>query len=134
MYNFNPSNNYDVEWDNLNSHLKKYVNFFETNVLDNLFSNEMVDDASNPNKKILLTYAENIEPFNISYENLLRSNNKRQNFLTHNVSKRTDEFMACKEFHFHMRQLNNGFGVVDPIESKVLGQRSAQFFFFLTIP
>jgi hypothetical protein len=38
--------------------------------------------------------------------------------------------MACKEFHFHMRQLNNGFGVVDPIESIVLGPRSAQIFFF----
>ncbi len=59
----------------------------ETNVLDNLFSNEMVDDASNPNKNILMTNAENIEPYNISYENLLRSNNKNQNFLTHNVSK-----------------------------------------------
>jgi hypothetical protein len=63
------------------------VKIHETNVLDNLFSNEMVDDASNPNKNILMTNAENIEPYNISYENLLRSNNKNQNFLTHNVSK-----------------------------------------------
>jgi hypothetical protein len=41
----------------------------------------------NPNKNILLTNAENTEPYNISYENLLRSNNRKQNFLTHNVSK-----------------------------------------------
>jgi hypothetical protein len=73
--NFNPSNNYDVEWDNLNSHLKKYVKIHETNVLDDLFSNKMVDDASNPNKNILLKNAENIEPYNISYENHFRSNN-----------------------------------------------------------
>jgi hypothetical protein len=71
--NFNPSNNYDVEWDNLKSHLKKYVKIHETKVLDNLFSNEMVDDASNLNKNILLTNAENIEPYNISYKNLVIS-------------------------------------------------------------
>jgi len=78
VYNFNPSNNYDVEWDNLKSHLKKYVKIHETNVLDNLFINNMVDDANNPNKNIVLTNVENIEPYNISYENLLRSNNKNK--------------------------------------------------------
>ncbi len=67
MYNFNPSNSYDVEWDNLESHFKKYVKTHETNVLDNLFPNELVDDASNPNKNILLTNAKNIEPYDISY-------------------------------------------------------------------
>jgi hypothetical protein len=38
----------------------------------------MVDDAGNPNKNMLLKNAENIEPYNISYENLLRSNNKNK--------------------------------------------------------
>ncbi len=80
MYNFNPSNNYDVEWDNLKSHLKKYVKIHETNVLDNLFSNEMVDGGSNPNKNILLANVENIEPYNISFENLLRSITKNNSF------------------------------------------------------
>ncbi len=41
----------------------------------NLFSNEIVDDASNPNKNILFTHAKNTEPYDISYENLFRSNN-----------------------------------------------------------
>lgn len=50
----------------------------ETNVLDNLFFNKMVDDASIPNKYILLTNVENIGPYNISYENLFRSNNKNK--------------------------------------------------------
>jgi hypothetical protein len=80
VYNFNPSNNYDVEWDNLKSHLKKYVKIHETNVLDNLFSNEMVDGGSNPNKNILLANVENIEPYNISFENLLRSITKNNSF------------------------------------------------------
>jgi hypothetical protein len=75
VYNFNPSNNYDVEWDNLESHFLKNVKIHETNLLVNLFSNEIVDDASNPNKNILFTHAKNTEPYDISYENLFRSNN-----------------------------------------------------------
>jgi hypothetical protein len=51
------------------------VKIHETNVLDNLFSNEIVDDVSNPNKNILFTNAKNIEPYDKSYENSFRSNN-----------------------------------------------------------
>jgi hypothetical protein len=51
----------------------------ETNVLDNLFSNEIVDNASNPNKNILFKNVKNIEPYDTSYENLLKSNNKNKN-------------------------------------------------------
>jgi len=56
--------------------LKKCENF-EKNVLDNFFSNEIVDDASNPNKIILFTNVENIEPYDISYENFSISNNNK---------------------------------------------------------
>jgi hypothetical protein len=56
--------------------LKKCENS-EKNVLDNFFSNEIVDDASNPNKNILFTNVENIEPYDISYENFSISNNNK---------------------------------------------------------
>jgi hypothetical protein len=105
----------------------------ETNVLDNLFSNEMVDDASNPNKNILFTNAKNIEPYNTSYANPFRSNNKKYKLLTHNVSKQIDEFMACKEFHLHMRQLNNEQEtIVDDILYKKPKNPTKPFHIFLT--
>jgi hypothetical protein len=51
----------------------------------------------------------------------------------HNVSKWTDEFMACKEFHFHMRQLNNEQKtIVDDILYKKTKNPTKLFHIFLT--
>jgi hypothetical protein len=54
-----------------------------------LFSNEIIDDASNPHKNILLTNTKDIEPYDVSYENLTQSKNKnvQNKLLTHNVSQ-----------------------------------------------
>ncbi len=61
-----------------------------------MFSNEIIDDASNPHKNILLTNTKDIEPYDVSYENLTQSKNKnvQNKLLTHNVSQWTDDFMA----------------------------------------
>jgi hypothetical protein len=50
----------------------------------------------------------------------------------HNVSKQIDEFMACKEFHIHMRQLNNEQKTIvdDILLKKNLKPQQNHFIFF----
>ncbi len=48
VYNFNPSNNSNIEWDNLESQVKEYTKIHQTNGWENLFSNKIIDNASNP--------------------------------------------------------------------------------------
>jgi hypothetical protein len=41
-----------------------------------LFSNEIIDNASNSHKNILFTNTKEIEPYGVSYENFAQSKNK----------------------------------------------------------
>jgi len=47
---FNPSNNSNIEWDNLESQVKEYTKIHQTNGWEHWFSNEIIDNASNPQK------------------------------------------------------------------------------------
>jgi hypothetical protein len=53
VYNFNPSNNVDIEWNNLESQVKEYTKIHQKNKWKNLFLNEIIDKSSNPQKNIL---------------------------------------------------------------------------------
>ncbi len=70
VYKFNPSNNYDIEWDNLESQVKEYKKIHQTNGWENLFLNEISNNANNPCKNTLFTNTKKIEP----YENFAQSN------------------------------------------------------------
>jgi hypothetical protein len=87
VYNFNPSNNFDIDWDNLESQVKEYTKFHQTNGWEILFSNETIDNASNPHKNILFTNTKEIELYDVSYENFAQSKNKnvKNNLLLHNA-------------------------------------------------
>jgi hypothetical protein len=115
VYNFNPSNNFDIEWENLESQIKEYTKNCQTNGWEILFSNEIIDNASNPQKYILFVITKEIELYVVSYENFAKSKNQNveNKLLTHNVLQRINEFMTYKKFFLHMRQLNN--------EQKVIG-------------
>jgi undecaprenyl pyrophosphate synthase len=115
LYNFNPSNNFDIEWDNLESQIKEYTKKCQTNGWEILFSNEIIDNASNPHKYIVFVNTKKIELYVVSYENFAKSKNQNveNKLLTHNVLQQIDEFMTHKKQFSHMRQLNN--------EQKVIG-------------
>ncbi len=72
----NPSNNSNIEWDNLESQVKEYTKIHQTNGWEILFSNEIIDNANNPHKNILFTNTKEIEPYDVSYENFAQSKNK----------------------------------------------------------
>jgi hypothetical protein len=76
VYNFNPSNNYDIKWDNLESQVKEYIKIHQTNGWENLFLNEIIDNATNPYKNILLVNTKENKPYDVSYENSAQSKNK----------------------------------------------------------
>jgi hypothetical protein len=69
VYNFNPSNKYDVQWDNLKSKLKNIYENSWKNGWEKLFPNEIISNVINPHKNILLTNTKNVEPYDLSYEN-----------------------------------------------------------------
>jgi len=52
--NFNPSNNSNIEWDNLKSQVKEYTKIHQTNGRKIFILNEIINNASNPHKNISL--------------------------------------------------------------------------------
>jgi uncharacterized FlgJ-related protein len=50
---FNPSNNSDIELDNLKSQVKEYKKIHQTNGRKEIFLNEIINNANNPHKNIL---------------------------------------------------------------------------------
>jgi hypothetical protein len=50
--------------------------FIQTNGWEILFSNEIIDNASNPHKNMLFTNTKEIEPYDVSYENFAQSKYK----------------------------------------------------------
>ncbi len=69
VYNFNLSY-FEIEWDNLKSQVIENTKIHQTNGWENLFSNEIIDNANNPHKNILFINTKEIEPYDVSYENL----------------------------------------------------------------
>ncbi len=95
VYNFNRSNNFDIEWDNLKSQVKEYTKIRQTNGWEFFFLNEIIDNASNPHLKNKITNTKKIEPYDVSYENLHNQKIKMlKKMLMHNVFQRTNEFMT----------------------------------------
>jgi hypothetical protein len=58
------------------SQVKEYTKIHQTNGWEILFLNEIIDNESNPHKKILITNTKEIEPYDVSYENFTQSKNK----------------------------------------------------------
>jgi hypothetical protein len=76
VYNLNPSNNFNIEWDNLEWQVKEYTKIHQTNGWEILFLNEIIDNASNPHKNIFFINTKEIKPYDVSYENFAQSKNK----------------------------------------------------------
>jgi len=74
-YSFNPSNNFDIEWDSLKAQIKEYTKICQTNGWEILFSNGIIDNASNPHENLLFNNTKEIEPYDVSYENFAKSKN-----------------------------------------------------------
>jgi hypothetical protein len=53
----------------LESQVIEYKKIHQTNGWENLFLNEIINNASNPHKNILFINTKKIEPFDVSYEN-----------------------------------------------------------------
>ncbi len=76
VYNFNPSNNFNIEWDNLESQVRECTKIHQTNGQEKIFSNEIIDNANSPHKNISFTNTNEIEPYDVSYKKIAQSKNK----------------------------------------------------------
>jgi hypothetical protein len=95
VYNLNPFNNLDIEWDNLKSHIKEYTKIHRTNGWENLFLNEIIDNASNPHKIYYLVIPKRLNHMMYHMHN--------QIFFVKNLFfQRTKEFITNKKFSLHM--------------------------------
>ncbi len=67
--------------------------------------NEIIDNANNPHRNLLLINTKKIEPYYVSYENFAQSKNKnvKNKLLSRNVFQQTYEFITYKEVSLHMR-------------------------------
>ncbi len=109
VYNFNPTNEYNNEWENLQSKLEEHTKIHEIHGWENLSQENTIISVSDSHTKTLNTNANEIEQYVLAYENESCIKPPQKKIKTPNFfsSQQIDEHISYEQFFSKMKKLNH---------------------------